>query len=500
MTDLSRLQLACVLAPGLTRRDLKLASVTAADGSALFVAANRKRNSFWVEGTGHDGVRRHFQMVAHVAGPPPGKDRFPYMINKWSVYENGRRIFRFSVSFSRADKLLGMAAAAFRADGAAATKYVQLMCDGSRASKDGVISMRGIHHGTHFREPLEATVDLRKKGLLHAETPFSRWMEEAFHDELPRLQHFRPLMEYASARYMARWNRLLGLVGLNLNSPPEKLMDYENPFSAKETAECPTNSASPYVVGCCDVQTSTVGAGILCYAATAEASIIDNIGEGIVDALVWAQTSSDDNSSDTDTGDDTGDTSDTSDDSGSDESGSNDGPGSDDSDPGSGGDWGDGGEGGFGGGGCFVRGTKTYTSNGAVGIETVRPGMGVWTYDTTSQEPVLRQVLRAFEHHATEILTLDFGNETVRCTAPHRFYTGVWTAAAKLRIGQRVLNRAGEWLSLQGVTRTTHPQPVFNLSVEGLHNYFVGTAALLVHNEKDSHFPDGDSGWPDDVN
>jgi hypothetical protein len=37
------------------------------------------------------------------------------------------------------------------------------------------------------------------------------------------------------------------------------------------------------------------------------------------------------------------------------------------------------------------------------------------------------------------------------------------------------------------------------LSVEGLHNYFVGPAALLVHNEKDTHFPDGD-GWPDEVN
>jgi len=249
------------------------------------------------------------------------------------------------------------------------------------------------------------------------------------------------------------------------------------------------------VVGCCDVQTSTTGAGILCYTATTGASIIDNIGEGIVDALVWAQTSSDDDSSDTETGDDTGDT-DTSDDSSSGDSPDSEG----DSDPGSGGDSGGGDEGGFGGGGCFVRGTKTYTSNGAVGIETVRPGMGVWTYDTTSQKPVLRQVLRVFEHHAIEILTLDFGSETVRCTAPHRFYTGVWTAAAKLRIGQRVLNRTGEWLSLQGVTRTTHPQPVFNLSVEGLHNYFVGPAALLVHNEKDSHSPDGDSGWHDEVN
>jgi len=75
----------------------------------------------------------------------------------------------------------------------------------------------------------------------------------------------------------------------------------------------------------------------------------------------------------------------------------------------------------------------------------------------------------------------------------------VWTAAARLAAGQRVLSRDGEWRTLQGVTRTIHPQPVFNLMVEELHNYFVGTSALLVHNEKDNRSPGDDPGWPDDV-
>src|SRR5205823_15027879 len=136
---LQKLQLATTLAPGVTRRHLRLASVTAADGTALFVGANRKRTVFWVEGSGHDGIRRHFQMIVQRVGPAPTANTFPLVVAKWSAYEAGRRIFRFSLAFAARQKLLGLAAASFRADGAAATKYLQLICDGSKSLTNGSI-------------------------------------------------------------------------------------------------------------------------------------------------------------------------------------------------------------------------------------------------------------------------------------------------------------------------------------------------------------------------
>lgn len=151
------------------------------------------------------------------------------------------------------------------------------------------------------------------------------------------------------------------------------------------------------------------------------------------------------------------------------------------------------------GSGCFVSGTRILGATCPLAIDTVRPGAEIWAYDTAKWRPALRRILRVFEHRSEEILTLDFGHDIVSCTALHRFYTGIWTAAARLTPGQRVLSRDGGWRTLQRITRATHPQAVFNLLVEGLHNYFVGPTALLVHNEKDSRLPDDDPGWPDDV-
>lgn len=126
------------------------------------------------------------------------------VLAKWGAYEAGRRIFRFSLAFAARQKLLGLGAASFRADGAAATKYLQLICDGSKSLTNGIISVRGLHHGTHMREPLEDTINLKVPTLAHIKTPFGRWMEEAFHAELPRIEHFRPFLEYAAGRFVIK--------------------------------------------------------------------------------------------------------------------------------------------------------------------------------------------------------------------------------------------------------------------------------------------------------
>lgn len=494
MADLQRLQLASILAPGLTRRDLRLASVTAPDGTALFVAANRKRTSFWVEGTGHDGIRRHFQLVTQRVGPTPKRNRFPFVLAKWSVYENGRRIFRFSVSFAAHQRLLGLAAASFRPDGAAATKWLQLMCDGSASLSDGIILMRGAQHGTSLRGPLEATINLGASGILQAETPFGRWMEEAFHEELPRLQHFRPLLEYAAEKYRARWSRWLGLRGLDLDSPPQEILFSEDISGPKAPAECSKSPSTVFVAGCCDYQ-PTVGTGILCYAATAEAAVIDPLINELSDLVYGDDSGTGETPDPGDSGDDT-----------ADDGGTDGFPGdTGDDDPGSGEDWGgddpsSGDEPGSPGGGCFVSGTRTFTAAGPAALEAIRPGDGIWSYDVATRRRAVRRVLRAYEHRGRKFLTLDFGDETICCTPPHRFYTGVWTAAATLAPGQRILTRDGEWRTLQRVTRSLHPQPVFNLLVEGLHNYFVGASGFLVHNEKDTRISDPEEpGWPDDA-
>ena len=103
MSDhLQKLQLASLLAPGLTRRHLRLASVTAADGTALFSAANRKRTSFWVEGTGHDGIRRHFQMTVQRGRASADRDHVPLGIGEMGCLRSGASHLPLQPGFRRA--------------------------------------------------------------------------------------------------------------------------------------------------------------------------------------------------------------------------------------------------------------------------------------------------------------------------------------------------------------------------------------------------------------
>jgi len=146
---------------------------------------------------------------------------------------------------------------------------------------------------------------------------------------------------------------------------------------------------------------------------------------------------------------------------------------------------GDGGEGGGeDGGGCFVRGTVVTTAHGFLPIDQIQVADSIYALDCETGEKSTRPVVRVFESWREEILVLDFGTERIRCTPPHRFYTGTWVPASQLQPGACVLNMDGEWKELFGVQREIQPQSVFNLRVEALHNYFVGHSRLLVHNDK----------------
>jgi hypothetical protein len=59
-----------------------------------------------------------------------------------------------------------------------------------------------------------------------------------------------------------------------------------------------------------------------------------------------------------------------------------------------------------------------------------------------------------------------------------------WTNAGDLALGDRIVTAgASEPVTVTGIEpRSTNPTPVYNLSVEGSHTYYVGPDALLVHN------------------
>nr|BAL55547.1 hypothetical conserved protein [uncultured Acetothermia bacterium]BAL58958.1 hypothetical conserved protein [Candidatus Acetothermum autotrophicum] len=131
-----------------------------------------------------------------------------------------------------------------------------------------------------------------------------------------------------------------------------------------------------------------------------------------------------------------------------------------------------------------MKGTLVATAQGPKPIELVYPGDVIYTFDLRKGAPAVQKVVETFKVQREEILVLDFGDEEIRCTPPHRFYTGQWVPAKELKQGDRILSIEGQWKALRKIKREGKSQPVFNLHVDKDHNYFIGQSALLVHNSK----------------
>jgi hypothetical protein len=72
----------------------------------------------------------------------------------------------------------------------------------------------------------------------------------------------------------------------------------------------------------------------------------------------------------------------------------------------------------------------------------------------------------------------------VRVTGGHRFYSASrgWVEAHRLAVGETVRTRDGSGARVLGLERLPGVHAVFNLEVEGLHQYYVSPLGLLAHN------------------
>jgi hypothetical protein len=81
-----------------------------------------------------------------------------------------------------------------------------------------------------------------------------------------------------------------------------------------------------------------------------------------------------------------------------------------------------------------------------------------------------------------QLLTLD--GETIVTTPNHPFYTiaEAWVAAGELQVGDWVRDANGSYGMVEAITFVYQPQPMYNLTVDVAHTYFVGDGQWLVHN------------------
>ncbi|UGY92782.1 pre-toxin TG domain-containing protein [Streptomyces gobiensis] len=148
----------------------------------------------------------------------------------------------------------------------------------------------------------------------------------------------------------------------------------------------------------------------------------------------------------------------------------------------------------------FVPGTPVLLADGTrTPIEEVRVGDQVLATDPQSGRTESAPVTALISSEGTKQLvriTIDTGGDQERhtssltATGRHPLWTerpGRWTDAADLRAGMWLRTSAGTLAQITGVKAWTAPrQQVHNLTVAGLHTYYVlaGDSPVLVHNAK----------------
>ncbi|MFF3071737.1 polymorphic toxin-type HINT domain-containing protein [Kitasatospora sp. NPDC057936] len=142
----------------------------------------------------------------------------------------------------------------------------------------------------------------------------------------------------------------------------------------------------------------------------------------------------------------------------------------------------------------FPAGTKVLMGDGTTrAIETLHAGDVVLAADpatgTSGPRPVSATVYTPDDRDFTELTVRapDGGQGAVTATDHHPFWVesaGTWTDAGDIRPGDTLRTDTGAVVQVASVRHWTGLEPAYNLTVEGLHTYFVlaGDRPLLVHN------------------
>lgn len=135
---------------------------------------------------------------------------------------------------------------------------------------------------------------------------------------------------------------------------------------------------------------------------------------------------------------------------------------------------------------CFLAGTQVLTETGMKNIEDIVIGEKVYSINTDNNQRELKEVSSIFRGYTNETYELEIRDELVKTTPKHQFYIidKGWLRAYELQEGDEIVAKDNSNFVIEKIEHKFHEEaiPVYNLTVEGYHNYLITTYELLVHN------------------
>ena len=137
---------------------------------------------------------------------------------------------------------------------------------------------------------------------------------------------------------------------------------------------------------------------------------------------------------------------------------------------------------------CFAEGTFVLTEHGIKKIEEIKAGDKIYGYDEIKGENTLKTVKAVYLHTTDLLVKIKTKKDIIFTTPEHPFYVnGQYILAGFLNTDMKLTNFEGKEVEIKeiGIIKYQKEQKVYNFSVEGTRNYYVGEERLLNHNLDD---------------
>jgi RHS repeat-associated protein len=135
---------------------------------------------------------------------------------------------------------------------------------------------------------------------------------------------------------------------------------------------------------------------------------------------------------------------------------------------------------------CFEKGTLVYCVDGLKPIERIMIGDSAYSYNSKTNKVEVSRIISTLNRDITEILQITTDNEVIYVTEEHPFFvvSKGWVKAKNLHNADVLKTSNGKKVSkITMIKKLSKKVVVYNIEVDGNHNYFVTDSKILVHNK-----------------